>query len=830
MTRIEMPADSSAMDFESLKWTIQFLSKRFRAFSLSEVQGLTDASFGSTLSTLLECDPELMKLTSIEDDDWFICRTTLARWLAYVNIRLSRMKIAQLTGKEWKRLLRTVRVECSNGATRTAILKFGSSSCMAFGSKIGCRVVFPIAAILSDSPNCDIGWRELEGILSSSANSVFGQVSVQEVVERFLDSHWEEKIINIVRKREGLNGEPKQTLAEVGLEYGLSRERIRQFESRFWNYFGPKETNRKRKPISVSEPKKELVKIFLEDFVARCCSMVWKPSDRGFAHRMLLAKCLGITTNRCQGLDVVVIGPAAETLKNLQAKPFTPGLETEAQDALRYIDPLALSQLIASEQECGLIDRDVNTVAEYIANWRINRLTKVQRIYLALCHLGRPSHYSEITEIYNIKFPGDISSTRNIHAVLSRYELGIVWVGKRGTFALSQWGYSRPEKSLHDSVTEIVSTEYGKTRQPVPTSVIHEKLQLVRGPINLNSLIFATEVNEKLRYVFGDAFVPSELPNVEYSNEYPQPRIEVADGYSELAVDFLSVSSLAGFGFSGKHQKNVVELGKEFSILELKGLIEWGQGTRELAGLFNSKSMILQADSAISRFQSITSSWVNGKQRDSKATWILEEEFSPKSLSQRELLAKIESPFITLIGGLPLSTIEKAQKAIALLETRIEANRYDLGRTEEAIAFDSQMVLENRRALSKIDWRQHFDDSDMWLPLLSLELIQRLKSMKSNTFGGLHRALIKANRQIGLSDSLMPWSREFPAELASLPIHWLYQFEPKSSFLRILTSLSSAHCTNIGHLVAFHPISLDSIRRFDRKFWTRLTIALKNQT
>ena len=825
-----MLAGPPAEEVESLKWTIHFLSKSSRAFSLSEVQCLTDSTFGFTLSTMLANDQELMKLISTEDNDWFIRRTTLARWLIYVNLRLSRIKIAQLTGQEWKRLLRTVRVECSYGASRTAILEFGSSNCLAYRSNTGCRVVFPLAALLSDCTNYEIDNSELEGILASAANSGFKQTSVEGAVDRILDSHWDKRIIDIVRKREGLGGAPKRTLAEVGLEFGLTRERIRQFESRFWNSLGSNGASLNRNSKAVSGRIKELLGVFLVDFVARGCSMVWTPSDRGIAYRMFLAKCLGITAHKCQGLDVIAIGPAAKTLKELHAKPFAPGLETETQDNLGHIDPLALAQIIASKQECGLIDRDVHVIAESIAEWRINRLTKVQRVYLALCHIGRPAHYSEIMEVYNTMYPGDISSTRNIHAVLSRYEHGIVWVGKKGTFALAEWGYSRPEKSLHDTVTEVVCAEYRKTMQPVPISVIQEKLQIVRGPINETSLVFATEVNERLRYVLGDAFVPSDMPDAEHSIVYSQPRIEEADGQPELVFDFLSVSSLAGLGFSRKQQIDLLEFGKGKSFLELKCLIETGQGAPELARMFKSKAMILQADRAISRFQAITSSWVNGKRRDSRATWVLEVDAVLANLSQQELLNRIESPFRTLVGGFPLETIENVQEALATLETILEAKQRNLGRTEDTIARDSRSVVEIRRALTKMDWRQHFDDLDIWMPFLSLELIQRLKSMKSTTFGALHRALIRSNRYAGLSDGMMPWSREFPAELASLPIHWLYQFDANSNFLKILNSLSSAHCTNIGHLVAFHPISLDSIRRFDRKFWTRLTIALKNQT
>lgn len=820
-----MPASASAEEFESLKWIIQFLSEGNRAFTLSEVQNLADDSSGSTLSELLEGDHELIRLSSTEEEAQFIGRSTLTRWLAYVNLRFSRIEVAQLSGQDWGRMLKAISLDCSHNSSQSSILEFELASSLVYGSKIGCRVVFPLAAVLSDCPNHHPTVNEIQLIFNSNAKSATKGMCVEEAVNEFLDAHWEERTIEIVKRREGLIGEPRQTLAELGRESGLSRERVRQFESRFWKSIDSKTKNQKNKLKTVRKRIKQLFRIFLEDFLAEDCSMVWKPSERGFSHRMFLAKCLGITTYSSKDLGVVVVGPAAKTLDILQNKSFQSALAVDSENIFGYFDSLALTQDIVSEQGHGLTDRDVVAIAESVADWRFNRLTKVQRVYLALHQLGRPAHYSEITDTYNTIFPDNISSKRNIHAILCRHELGIVWVGKRGTFALSEWGYSRPEKSLRDTVTEFVSAKYRKTGRPVPISDIHEKLQVFRGPINHNSLVFATEVNEKLRYVVGDAFVPSELLSAEYSKEYPHPRVQVAENRPEIMTDLLSVSSLAGFEFSGKQRKDLLRFGRRISILELKDLIERGQGSPELAKKFNSKSKILQADRSISRFQSISSSWVKGNRRDSRATWILTPKSVPIDISQRKLLEIIEEPFTTLTNGIPLSSIDSIQELYYSIEAQKDNRGQDLKPVDNEEALEYKLS-EIRSILKEADWRQHFEDLDIWLPFLSLELIRRLKTMKSKTYGVLRRALIRTNRQTGLSDEVMPWTREFPTEIASLPLHWLYQFDPNASFLRILTTLSSVHCTNVGHLVAFHPVAWRTVRCFERKFWTRFAIKL----
>ena len=103
-----------------------------------------------------------------------------------------------------------------------------------------------------------------------------------------------------------------------------------------------------------------------------------------------------------------------------------------------------------------------------------------------------------------------MSSTNSIHAVLSRETQGIVWVGQRGTFALREWGYERPALGLFDAVTAIVTDKYAEIGKPVPLNVIRAELPQYRDFVKETSLIFATSMNEQLRQVGKDAFVPKD--------------------------------------------------------------------------------------------------------------------------------------------------------------------------------------------------------------------------------------------------------------------------------------------------------------------------------
>ena len=153
-------------------------------------------------------------------------------------------------------------------------------------------------------------------------------------------------------------------------------------------------------------------------------------------------------------------------------------------------------------------------VARAITNDAYNKLTKQEKVYLALKHIGKSAHYSEVARVYNQMYPEDGMSEHNIHAILSRcaypdLELyGIVLVGVKGTYGLKEYGYERPGMTLFDTVTKIVEDKYSIGQRPVHINVIVSELGKYRSEVNPASLAFATGMNPDIHQIEKDYFVP----------------------------------------------------------------------------------------------------------------------------------------------------------------------------------------------------------------------------------------------------------------------------------------------------------------------------------
>ena len=440
-----------AQDHDSIACAIEFLSERPCAFTLSELQESLNYSIDeATILFSLGNHPELLRLVNSENDQWFISRATLLRWLISINIRLARIGITQISEKHWRNTLSSIRLEGQWSTTPEAVVEFGSRLCLVQDSRFTGGVVFPLAAVLSRIPEHRFGIDDLHVLLTPFFNTHRDQDPLNTTVDKFLHAHFPERIVDIIKGREGLNGQNVATLAELGSHLGLSRERVRQIGAKFWKAITPPFHSRDR--TTGHRLRKELMHIFLSDLVRRRGGLVWQPTDAAFPYRVFIAKCLGLPIWHHPQIDILVAGsdqnnPISVLLsKSLQITELSTPLE-------------AFRQQMAS-LACGLIDHDIISLTEFAIQRQRAGLNKIERVYLALRAIGQPAHYREVAKKYNTIFPEDKSSDRNIHAALNRRELGIVWVGRRGTFALEEWGFRQPEKGLYETVTDIVIAEY----------------------------------------------------------------------------------------------------------------------------------------------------------------------------------------------------------------------------------------------------------------------------------------------------------------------------------------------------------------------------------
>jgi len=136
------------------------------------------------------------------------------------------------------------------------------------------------------------------------------------------------------------------------------------------------------------------------------------------------------------------------------------------------------------------------------------------KVRAALGNIGRPAHYSEIAEVYREMFPNDQVSDHSIHAILGRKELGIVWAGAKGFYALAEWGYEQPSKTLHELLAEIVADIYARTQRPVSQAAVWAEASRHKRLITPESFSMALSLNRKIRSVRGGYYVPHEEPHI----------------------------------------------------------------------------------------------------------------------------------------------------------------------------------------------------------------------------------------------------------------------------------------------------------------------------
>ena len=291
----------------------------------------------------------------------------------------------------------------------------------------------------------------------------------------------------VLTLRFGVDGGRVRTLDEVGKEYGVGRERIRQIEAKAL------------KKLYHHTRSWKLVSEFLYGLLARQGSLIVDLNRPDAPYRLFLAKCLQIPRLELPEFELVVLGVSQHEIAD--------------RDSARYWSELVERDAIAAvaESQYGrcLGDSDLAMMVEMATQHNMRRYgNKAQKVRMVMQQIGKPAHYSEISEVYNSLFPDQPSSENNIHAILLRELLDIVWIGVRGTFALKKWGYERPSASLVDQVAEIVQNRFKETGRPVPCEIIAAEMGKYRKVVVPSSLTIAAGCNRCLERVHGTSFIP----------------------------------------------------------------------------------------------------------------------------------------------------------------------------------------------------------------------------------------------------------------------------------------------------------------------------------
>ena len=425
------------------------------------------------------------------------------RWWCGLNIKLAHIQVSELSKSQLAQNINSLYKYPLWHAPPTVLIELGQRFGLVSVSWKPDRYVFPVAHILRFlNSSLRMDTEELLEVCCAPRNkpansqlNLFKRASVVEAVEAQLESAGP-KICHIIKSREGIPPYKRATLEELGVAYGVTRERIRQLESKFWRGRRHPRQRGNLKQLGLS-----LIQLVIEHR-SLVFDMAWEDTP----HLCLAAKYFGVPYVSTMVGNLLVVGADDFDWHPVRGIGLNDG-EAAIEEVAKLLQPKLLEFL---ERNAVL------KICQALLSDARGRLTKQEKVYLALRQFCRSAHYTEVTKEYSRMYPGDEMSEHNIHATLSRCaapdleQYGIVWVGAKGTYGLKEHGFKRPDLSLFDTVTKIVQEKYAASRKPVHVSVIIAELGRYRQVVNSASIAFATGANTDLHQVDQDYFVPKD--------------------------------------------------------------------------------------------------------------------------------------------------------------------------------------------------------------------------------------------------------------------------------------------------------------------------------
>jgi hypothetical protein len=316
----------------------------------------------------------------------------------------------------------------------------------------------------------------LDTIIHTKQNESISNFRPTEIVKDIL-AQLKERDRQILINRYGLEGQDIKTLAAIGGEQNLTRERVRQIE---------KELLRSLKKTSLKIPSFASAKDFLINIITE--------HGRIVAEENLLLH-LNIQDARERNALVFMLN-LIEELENFihenfkkswvtvlfneqllheflkESKEVMSGREKPLQ-AEEFLEHFKQSQFYIDHKDelpdkviLNFLELAIAIQKNVFGHWGLSEWKEVHpkdvgdKAYLVMKYHGKPEHYSAITELINkAKFDNRTAYKETVHNELIK-DSRFILVG-RGIYALSEWGYKPGVVS--DVISDVLKAAPGGT-------------------------------------------------------------------------------------------------------------------------------------------------------------------------------------------------------------------------------------------------------------------------------------------------------------------------------------------------------------------------------
>lgn len=346
-----------------------------------------------------------------------------------------------------------------------------------------------------------------------SAQQKEGNLSSSDLVLKLLEG-LNPRTKNIIIKRFGLDGQEKQTLEQIGRQYGITRERVRQIQSAVLREF------KKSQKIKYLESLEEQLKSLLQKngYAMKHQSLVKSFKEKindPKLHENHLEFVLTLSPH-FEDIPEDEINQRGWKTKNISndipekvVKIFCDILQKEKKPlpedhavtvVLNHNQVKNLSKEAKTREAIlSYFNLSKKILKNPFGEWGLAQWSEIlprgvkDKAYLVLKKAGRPLHFREITKLINEKgFSKRPANVQTVHNELIK-DKRFVLVG-RGIYALSEWGY-RP-----GTVIDVVSAVLKEAKKALNREEIVKRV-LKQRKVKKNTIILALQNKEKFEKV-----------------------------------------------------------------------------------------------------------------------------------------------------------------------------------------------------------------------------------------------------------------------------------------------------------------------------------------